>query len=98
MIVRPVASTRRALAGTVTLAAGPIAAIRSPSMTMVPFSIAPAPSSDMVRMRAPVMATVPDGLAARIVRASEMPVVGWTKPSAPSGAGARANMASVVAR
>ena len=98
MMVRPAASTMRAPLGTGVLVAGPIAAIRSPSITMVPFSITPASSPAMVRMRAPVIATVPVGLAARTVRASEIPVSGGTKLGASSDAGARRNIASVVAR
>ena len=76
MMVFPARSTTLASAGMATPARGPIAVIRSPLMTMTPSSITPPSRVAMVRIRAPVSASVAVGLSAATSIDSDRPEVG----------------------
>ena len=71
-----------------------VIAAASPALAQTPVQRGETYVSAPWWMRAPVIATVPVGLSARTVRASEMPVSGGTKLGASSDAGARRNIAS----
>ena len=91
MMVLPLASIRCAPGGIATALAGPTARMRSPSITITPFSITPASSAArpafMVRMRAPVMARVPRGLAASTLMPSAVRVTAGVALALLSSAG-----------
>ena len=98
MMVLPAASIIVAPCGISTDEAGPTAAILSPTMTMVPSAISPAPSPVIVRIFAPVIATVARGLSALTVRSSDVPEVGGTNFGASLSFGALANIDARLAR
>ena len=95
MIVLPAASTVVAPAGIGVEARGPTATMRSPRITTTPSSMMPPSSAAMVTSRAPVIATVPLGFTAACSIARLTPVVGGTKPGAPSARGSAGKSCAV---